>query len=41
MLDQGKHMVETVQALSSLLSTMDEVQRKNQSLLPPLHDWKS
>lgn len=41
MLDQGKHMVETVQALSSLLSTMDEVQRKNQSLLPPLHGWKS
>ena len=41
MLDQGKHMVETVQALSGLLSTMDEVQRKNQSLLSPLRDWKS
>jgi pyruvate kinase len=40
MLNHGKHMVETVEAVGALLSAMDGVQRKNQSLLPSLHEWK-
>lgn len=32
--------LETVEAVGALLSAMDGVQRKNQSLLPSLHEWK-